>query len=150
MIEGQWLDIIARVSTREPIDLDRTVFRDVDKPVPQQPAPAAGNGSDDRIPPSVMLWVRAENNRSYIGVRVNKRLPDCTQAAFRLAAAALERDVSPIILSSLADSGFERFGFRVERIVGDTPQERLLLEEELRRFWNMAIIIDVSDVASLG
>ena len=62
----------------------------------------------------------------------------------------MERKVTPIILTTIPDCGFESFGFRVERIVGATAEERSLLENELKQFWNLAIIIDISDVAKLG
>ena len=46
-------------------------------------------------------------------------------------------------------TGFERFGFRVERIGGDTPEEIERTEQQLARFWNLAIIIDAADMALL-
>ena len=52
----------------------------------------------------------------------------------RLAAFAIERDVEIVVLSEADCSGFERFGFRVERIAGDTPEERAACEDQIRRF----------------
>ncbi|MBV1866656.1 MAG: hypothetical protein KUG69_01935, partial [Marinosulfonomonas sp.] len=71
-------------------------------------------------------------------------------AATRLAAAALERGVNPVIMSSLPDCGFEQFGFRVERLVGSNQEELAACELDLVQFWNMAIVIDVKDIARLG
>lgn len=146
MSEETWLDVISRISAHEPVDLEAVVFN-------RKPACIENLVADPgaaQTAHSTQLWDRDDADASFIGVRVNERLTDCTQAAFRLAAAALERGVTPIILTTLPDSGFERFGFRVERIVGATKSEQRVLEDELSQFWNLAIIIDISDVAALG
>ena len=67
----------------------------------------------------------------------------------RLAAVALERGVTPIILSALDMSGFERFGFRVERLPAQ-PAERATAEAELARVWDLSIIIDADEIGLLG
>ena len=41
-------------------------------------------------------------------------------------------------------------GFRVERILTDTPDGMDALEAEVARFWDMAIVIDLADVTRLG
>lgn len=144
-MDEKWLDIISRISHSQPIDLDDEIFL--------QRTPDIKNiapGEKAQIAPSSALWDRGANERSYIGVRVTQRPADCTLAALRLAAAAAEREVTPIILTTLPDSGFERFGFRVERLVGDTPEQLDQMEQQLMRFWDMAIVIDVSQVTALG
>lgn len=146
MSEETWLGVISRISAHEPVDLDSVVFDRKSAPVDNLVA----DNSAVQTAHSTLLWDRGDANASFLGVRVNQRLTDCTQAAFRLAAAALERGVTPIILTTLPDSGFERFGFRVERIVGATEDEHKFLENELKQFWNLAIIIDITDVTSLG
>jgi hypothetical protein len=146
MHEDFWLDVISRISASEPLDMDTAVLGD--EPVATNNL--VGDAGVSCTAHSDKLWGREDVNASFLGVRVDERLADCTQAAFRLAAAALERGVTPIILTTLADSGFERFGFRVERIVGATPEDRAVIEEELKQFWNLAIVIDISDVAALG
>jgi hypothetical protein len=146
MSDRNWLEVISRISASEPIDLDSVLF---DKKAVDIENLVADQGADQTAH-STLLWDRDDAAVSYLGVRVNERLADYTQAAFRLAAAALERNVTPIILTTLPDCGFERFGFRVERIVGATEEELSLLENELKQFWNLAIIIDISEVAKLG
>ncbi|MGR3661640.1 MAG: hypothetical protein ACU0CA_10720 [Paracoccaceae bacterium] len=146
MHDEKWLGIISRITPHEPVDLDQVVFDRSDAPVAN-----LCEAQDDLLTiHSAKLWARGDEDISFIGVRVNTRLTDCSQAAFRLAAAALERGVTPIILTTLPDSGFDRFGFRVERLVGETPEDIAVQERELSHFWNLAITIDISDVASLG
>lgn len=146
MHDEKWLGIISRITPNEPVDLDRTVFDRLEALVTN-----LSEVPDDLLTiHSSKLWERGDAEITFIGVRVNTRLSNCSQPAFRLAAASLERGVTPIILTTLPDSGFDRFGFRVERIVGETPEEIAIQERELSHFWNLAITIDMSDVASLG
>ena len=150
MKDAPWLAVLSRISAAKPLDLDAAVFEQKTGAAgAAKNIKAAGRASAVR-PPSVKLWDAEQSGNSYLGVRVDELLSDCTHAAVRLAAAALERGIIPIILTTLPDSGFERFGFRVERIMGATASERAVCEEELKRFWNMAIVIDISDVASLN
>lgn len=149
MTDEYWSDVMSRVTWNKPVDLDAVVF----EPEPETTRKKRKSKMRDRktsyVSPSHVLWQSDENARSYIGVRVNEALPDCSQAASRMAAAALERGVTPIVLTTLADSGFERFGFRVERLAGETDTERAQCEDELKVFWNMAIVIDVTELLLL-
>jgi hypothetical protein len=61
--------------------------------------------------------------------------------AMRLAAFAAERDVEVVILADADRSGFERFGFRVERVAGETPEARAACEDQIRRFWNLDLVL---------
>jgi hypothetical protein len=62
---------------------------------------------------------------------------------------AVQKGVDPIILSAIGRTGFERWGFRVERLPPD-PSARAQAEAELAAFWGIAVIIDAEDVAALG
>ena len=144
-MDERWLAVLARITPQQPIDLETVICGSENPaaPTPDRefiaaicPAPA----------PSAELWCRSENDLSYLGVRLTAPLADNALTALRLASAALERGITPIILTTLNNSGFERFGFRVERILGDTDAER----SELKRFWNMAIVVDAAEVALLG
>jgi hypothetical protein len=75
-------------------------------------------------------------------------LPDPGAAALRLAAVAVERGIMPVILSTIDMSGFERFGFRVERLPAE-PALRAEAERELIRFWDLSLIIDAEDIGLL-
>lgn len=151
MTDDNWLAVLSRISPDQPLDLDRVIFEGADEktPVTTRAAflgsgPGSGRAGD---PPSCLLWDRDASATSYLGVRVTSALPDCAYTALLLAAAALERQVIPIILTTLTNSGFERFGFRVERLPSGPADARDACEQELSRFWNMAIIIDAADVA---
>lgn len=144
MTPEHWLAVLSRIAPGEPVDLDAGA-----------PGPArTGAGLAGRIaatpPPSPRLWDRGDTGASWIGIRVDAPLADPARAALRLAAAALERGVTPVILTSLDSSGFERFGFRIERFLAGPGVDRAAWEAEMAAFWSLALIIDAADVASLG
>ena len=66
---------------------------------------------------------------------------DAVDRAMRLAAFAIERDVEVVVLNETDRSGLERFGFRFEQIAGETPEERAACEEQIRRFWNLDLVL---------
>ena len=70
-----------------------------------------------------------------VGFRVAGELPDAAERAMRLAALALERDVEIIILSEDGLAGFERFGFRVERVPASGQRDDWT--QQVRRFWGL-------------
>lgn len=148
MSEQSWLDLIARLSAPEPIDLDTTIFRDQENGA--HPPKQDGAAQPESTPPSTRLWEKETVEASHIGVIVNAPLADPTAVALRLASAAVERGVTPIILTELADCGFERFGFRIERIVADSAEERAVLQQEICQFWDLAIVIDAAEASMLG
>lgn len=76
-----------------------------------------------------------------VGVRVSAAPPDAADYAMRLAAFAVERGVEIIVLAEVDATGLERFGFRTERIAGDSPEARAQCEEQLRRFWNIDLVL---------
>lgn len=144
MTRERWLDVIARLSAEEPVDLD---------PVLSGAAPLPpGDAPPDAGAPAVLsakLWAR-DDTVSCIGVRIDRPPEDPRRLALRLAAAAVERGVVPVILSTLPRTGLEQFGFRVERLPEGPPEAQALCEAELRKFWDIAIVVSVSDVERLG
>ena len=147
-LSEKWLEIVSGVSGVAPVNLDPPIEAGTIRP-PRK-------GSDpfwpDAVfpPPSVRLWQWQDAQHSCIGIRVTAPVAQPGRIALRLASAAVERNVLPVILTTLPLSGFERFGFRTERLSGATPEAREACEAELMRFWNMAIVIDAGDVALLG
>lgn len=76
-----------------------------------------------------------------VGVRVAAALPDAADAAMRLAAFAAERNVEVIVLAETDATGLERFGFRVERLAGDSKEARAQCEDQILRFWNIDLVL---------
>ena len=135
-----WSAILSRLTPNAPVDLDDLLGAEVRlSPV------LAGNG--DATSPK--LWLRPDD-WACIGVRVITPPGNIADAARRLAAVAVERNVTPIILSSLPSSGFERFGFRVEKIPEEPGDARDACEAELQAFWDMPIIFDLEESAALS
>jgi hypothetical protein len=142
MIPDHWAEVLKRICLQAPVNLD-----DIIGTAPSNPTRGRVLAvTHAETLPSAQLWARGEPLVSYIGIRVQSPLADCTHAAMRLAGAALERRVVPVILTTLPSSGFERFGFRVERVGGTTQQEIERAEQQLARFWNLVIIIDAADM----
>ncbi|TMV04214.1 hypothetical protein FGK63_18170 [Ruegeria sediminis] len=143
MTENSWIDILNRISEERPAHLDDLVLSDVASPplgkvlMPQMDLPC-----------SRALWEGEVGAPTYIGIRILEAPETPTKVARRLAAAAIERGVVPVILSRIDLSGFEQFGFRVERIPEDHEAAQNA-EEEIGKFWNLAIIIDGTEVGLL-
>ena len=146
-LSSTWLGVIQTIRTARPVDLDSLL-------APPTPNPGTARsgfpGAAASMPPSAKLWHQTDPDIAHIGIRVLHPMADCAPIAYRLAAAAVERHVVPIMLTTLPASGFERFGFRTERLFGATPEDLAACEAELSRFWSLAIVINVEDVAMLG
>lgn len=76
-----------------------------------------------------------------IGLHVAAELGDAADRAMRLAAFAAERDVEVVVLAGADDVGLQRFGFRIERIAGATPAARACCEDQIKRFWNLDLVL---------
>ncbi|MEL7346022.1 MAG: hypothetical protein AAFN59_14395 [Pseudomonadota bacterium] len=138
MATPDWSKVLAGLSPHRPTDLDAQDTK----------APPPGRLSGPQRAPSSKLFAQ-EVERAGIGIRVRTPLADPSALAARLAAIALERDLMPVILSEVPRSGFERWGFRVERISGATQEDRDAMVEEVKAFWAIAVVIDAADVHNL-
>jgi hypothetical protein len=148
MSSKTWADIAARLSQAQALDVNDLVR-------PDQPDPPVGGwlareGGAQRPPPATALWHLRDAGAAFIAVRVSAPLDNVVEVAVRLVAMAAERAVAPVIFSQIPHSGFERFGFRVERLAGASDAERAACEEELKRFWDVAVVIDAADIARLA
>ena len=76
-----------------------------------------------------------------VGLRVPAPPLDAADRALRLTAFALERDVEVVILAASDLSGFERFGFRSERLPPATAPGAAAWEDQVRRFWNIDLVL---------
>ena len=143
-MDMNWYAILGRITTTGPEDLDPLIHDGESRRKQGQVLPVSTG-----LPPSAELWQREDAAPSYIGVRIGAPLTEPAQAALRLASAAIERRVFPIILSRLDTCGLERYGFRVERVPASDPDAAIAAEDQLARFWNLAIIIDGSEIGLL-
>ncbi len=109
----------------------------------------ARNLPDGWLPPSHSIWPMNEPDRVAIGIRVTAPLEGEAEIATRLVAMAVERGITPVIFSTIASSGFERFGFRVERLCGANAREIAACEEELKRFWDIAVVVEAADILKM-
>ncbi len=133
----QWTSILPRIGPHDAEDLDALL-------APRDPRRAAP-GRDLFPLPEAVLMTETELKRAdavCVGLRARAADPgNIVDRAMRLAAFAAQHDVEVVILAEADRSGFERFGFRVERIVGNTPDERAACEDQIRRFWNLDLVL---------
>ena len=149
MISDDWLAVMSRISASKPIDLESVLGAPVQE----------GAGSRDAMPdrtlvgvrtlPSAKLWPKKDSSVPCVGFRFDCEVAHPAQLAYRLAAAALERGIAPIILATHSNSGLERFGFRVELLSGNTAEELCASEAEIMRFWDISVVINSSDIGGL-
>lgn len=132
-----WSSILPRIGRHDADDLDALL-------APFDPRRAAPGHDLFPLPEADLMPGTALKRAD--AVCVGLRAPaagasDAVDRAMRLAAFAAERDVEVVILAETDRSGFERFGFRVERIAGGTPEERAACEDQIRRFWNLDLVL---------
>lgn len=142
--EEKYLSVLTNISPNAPLDLDPLLFSSASA----KPVNAVGKGGS--FPPSAKLWDRVEDQTTYIGIRVKTPIREPQTVGAYLAAAAVERHIVPVFLSWNGLCGMQQFGFRVERISGATEAECIHCEEQVVRFWNMAIVVDVADVTGMS
>lgn len=131
-----WNSILPRIGPHDAADLDPLL-------APFEPR-RVSPGRDLFPLPEAQLMPGTELRRAdavCVGVRAPAGAADVTDRAMRLAAFAAERDAQIVVLTDADRSGFERFGFRVERVAGDTPEERAACEDQIRRFWNLDLVL---------
>lgn len=136
-----WAAILVRASVVSPIGIDRLLVGA--NGLACEKHGSAVFPSLEAMPVSRVIKAK---DRPAIGVLLDDqahRISD-EQAhlmATRYAALAIEKECEVIIFSNQNNAGLERFGFRVERIAGETEVERTDCVEQLRRFWGIEILI---------
>jgi hypothetical protein len=132
----RWTAALARVTGHEAADIDDiTGAFDVHRGAPGRDIFPELDGAP--MPETLMKRPGAV----CVGVRIAAPPADAADRALHLIAFALEKDVEVVVLSDVDTTGFERFGFRVERISGDTPEARSACERQICRFWNIDMVI---------
>ena len=136
MIEGRWSAILSRVTPCDGDEFD-DIAGDFD--------PLRDHCGVDLFPEvEASLMPSAKMKREdmvSIGFRPQPSEDGFAEQAARLASFALERDVEVIVLEDGPTSGMGRFGFRVERIAGSDPEAQQTCEDQIRRFWNIDLVL---------
>ncbi len=142
-LSNHYMAILRNIAPHAPLDLDGLLG-------------AAPTACDDVVAqnvqpfaPSEALWDRPDDEVSYIGIRVSSPIASLEQVAVALSAIAVERKIMPVFISWIGNCGLQRFGLRVEHVSGADDAEKLASEAQLKRLWNLAIIIDAENVSAL-
>lgn len=136
MTDPKWGRIAARITSQCAVDIDAIIGafdprrNDVGRDL--YPETAAVLRGETRM---------KDENAVAIGIRIADVPDSPADLAMRLAALALEQDVEVIVLSHIDYSGLERFGFRCERVAGETEAARAACSATLCRFWNIEMVI---------
>jgi hypothetical protein len=127
---------VNRLTRAQPEDLDRLLcgFDPRARPPGQDIAPCPG---PVLLPPLKL----ARDDAIAVGVALSAPVGDPADVAFRLSALAIEQDVEVIVLSMPDYSGIERFGFRTEKVAGETEAERDACRDQLRQFWGIELTL---------
>jgi len=136
MSQDRWSAVIARITKTEADTID-DLAGPLDVRTRPQGRPLFPSGMGPLMPQATFKSATT----ACIGVRITEARADIADVAAHLAALALEKDAEIVVLNHLPYCGLERFGFRCERVVGANEDERAACEEQIRRFWNIEIVI---------
>ncbi len=135
-METHWNGLFARIVPQDADDLD-AVTRGFDRR-------HAAAGIDVFPDVTAVLQPQESFRRPdavAVGLRVTATLTDASDRAMRLAAFAAEQDVEIVVLSHVDVTGLERFGFRIERVAGATPEAKARCERQIRDFWAIDLVL---------
>lgn len=150
MNNDKWAAVLGRIGVEQPVDLDTTIFA---TDTEQKTSGSAGSIISPNLPispPSSEIWPLKDDAQFHLGIRLNSRDVDTILIASKLAAAAFERGITPIILTNLPFCGLECYGFRIERTYGKTAAEQKSSERELMQFWRIELLLDAAEFIAAG
>lgn len=136
MSETDWAKVVATITPLEPIDLDGLI----DEITPDKPARKGLPFPQSAAVPPLPVEFHEETTVCF-GARVTKDTPNRMALGMMLAQMAAEKGAFPVILSHVDYCGLEQFGFRVERIAGETDAEIAACEAQVCSFWNIVMVI---------
>ena len=148
MTEFDYDGIASRLTGKSVVDLD-AVLKSDKKPKPSGGELSApiGGGSGSM---SSVCWPLINADQANIGIRISDPVENLVELAGAMIAIAAERNITPIIMSQLNLPDFSQYGFRVERIAGRTAQERANCEDEIRRFYDIAMVVEAKNLVSMN
>ena len=132
----QRLSTLLRLAHSEPYDID-LLLKKLDSRA-GEPGKELSPCNEGKPLPDLPF---AREEAMAVGVSVTSALSDPLDVAARLCAFSVEQDVEIIVLSQLDYSGLERFGFRTERVTGQTEVEVAACLDELKQFWRIELVI---------
>lgn len=144
MTEEDWLALVGGIG------VSAAWLRFGDAPPIALPAFALRGRVPGAPAPSRTLWQRDENAAPALGVFVQAVPAEVAVLALRLASVAVERGLLPVILTTRDETGFEPYGFRIERLTNRDGEADAVELAELSAFWDFALIIDAADIVTLG
>ena len=137
MDSQRWSALLSRIVPRDACNLD-------DLTAALDPRRAATPGQDvfpDLPTTSHPQGAFKRADTVCVGVRVVEALDDAPDRAIRLASLAEEQDLEVVVLAHVDVTGLERFGFRIERIAGATPEARAQCERQVVEFWSIDLVL---------
>lgn len=137
----QWSHIIASATSAAPVNIDGLLVG-----ANTLAAHAMGAARFSDMACGASLSTADNGARPVIAVMLPDRdertsAKDAHLLAVRYAALAIEKECDIVILSHQDNAGFESFGFRVERIAGESDTERANCLAQLQQFWGFEIVI---------
>lgn len=143
-----WATIAGRLTSQTPVDLDVVLWDGkTDLPVGGE---LVGATDVATRPVSQSCWPLREPGMLHLGVRITAPLNDPLALATALTAIAMERQMTPVVFSHLNRCGLEQFGLRIEHVTGSTQSERDGCEQDLKQYYQMAIMVDASDLPAMN
>lgn len=137
MSKTNWLAVLGRITSQSPLNLDADLA-DLD---PRHASKPGILSFPEAAAKSALPTSFSDEETVAFAARVTEETKDPIGLAVTLAQMAFEKGAEVVILSHLDYSGLERFGFRVERVAGETEAERAASEAQLIRFWNIVFVI---------
>lgn len=131
-----WTRTMGIITPAAPTGLDA----DLEKLDPRRAKPGRATFPEDMGDIALPADFASEETVCF-GARITEATGNRVQLAMSLAQMAAEKGAEPVILSHVDYCGLERFGFRVERIAGETEEARAAAEAQVVRFWNIVLVI---------
>ncbi len=136
MSASRWTQVMGLITPAKPEDLDAVL-----SPFDPRADKAGKTGFPEDLGDIALHVPFKDEDTVCFGARITEDTQNRVQLAMNLAQMAAEKGAEPIILSHVDYCGLERFGFRVERISGDTEDARAASEAQAVRFWNIVLVI---------
>ena len=132
----KWTEVITRINPRAPIQLD-----DVLMPLDPRSTKSGTYTFPAHVTETPVVTPFLRETTICLGARITEKTTNRLALAMKLAQMAADKDAMPIIISHVEYSGLERFGFRVERVAGETEEERAAAEQQIIDFWNILMVV---------